>query len=371
MEALRGCLTIVPVSSGEISPESMSLLRQNVNNAESGLPNLIDLISLTEKAAPFASAPRGPFVILLQRECAQLNRLVRAVKRACQELNQVLTGRAAMDEESASLAQHFRANSLPRKWAKMAWADSAEHTLASWLDHLRLAARQLHEWSSSDGCAHPYCVRWSLLFSSAGLITAVKQSAVRSMESGPQFEDISVNILPSVCWSVSEVVKRNPDDGGVFICGVGLEGGRWPAREDLQDKDLTPYLGGTQMFGGGRVSQRTINEIRRVLPLPVLLLSPSVKKLPMDTGGSSPAAEGKAPDAEEAVEAVPDLSSVEWRFDSGKDLEVDTERLLVPVYGPKKRRDWPILVADMACTKQKASTWALASVAFVLNGDFD
>ena len=230
-----------------------------------------------------------------------MNVLTELVHADCKRLEQVLTGAEPTGPSAEAILEDFRANRLPGAWHERGWSCAASRhdssqpplgtTLGGWLDKVSLALEQLTRWQVE--CELPKSVHWSLLLCQAGLVTAVRQAAVRRRaDPDDPLDGLAVELVPSTTWDHKATVVEPPEEG-LFVHGVYVEGARWPRQEELEPKAVRAYLGGVAMFSGGKLEPRLPSELDQLLPMPVLLLR-AVAPLPPPRPSPGPGGVGTA-----------------------------------------------------------------------------
>lgn len=209
--------TFVGERGSSAGGQSGAELSEGINCILSRLPANLEVPRDINNTSAFAAC--------LRQETLALNSVLTRVRADLEATLHMLAGNGAQTTAMAALQTALAARAVPSSWASSTWSAP---NLAAWESGLRTRHVQLLRWAQGS---RPPCPLWlGGLFNPAGLLTAVRQEAVRR-HSADQWSLEDVILSVSVTKADASGV-RDLHGEGLFIAGLQLEGAGWSRRHD-------------------------------------------------------------------------------------------------------------------------------------------
>lgn len=203
----------------------------------------------------------GPFNQVVLQECTRMNVLLGEIRRSLIELDKGLKGQLNMSPAMEDLATCMGTGLVPGRnpfhgcnWEGKAWFSMKG--LLPWFTDLQKRCEQLTEWT--EEMHRPHCVWLPGLFNPTAYITAAMQCTART--AGLPLDKMTTETHMTL-WSTKEDVDHHPTGGG-FVCGLFIEGARWPQKDEVED----PHEVEGEMCGG-HIMDSKLKDLLPLLPV--------------------------------------------------------------------------------------------------------
>merc|ERR1711865_14617 len=224
-----------------------------------------EMVGITILLKEYEETPEGkaegPFNQVVLQECSRMNVLLTEIRRALVELDKGLKGQLNMSENMEDLATCMGASMVPGRnpfhkcnWEGKAWFSMKG--LIPWFLDLQKRCDQLVEWTAE--MHRPFCAWLPGLFNPTAYITAAMQCTARI--AGLPLDKMCTETHMTL-WSEKSEVDHHPSGGG-FVCGLFIEGARWPQKEEVEEVE---EIEGEPC--GGHIMDSKLKDLLPLLPI--------------------------------------------------------------------------------------------------------
>eukprot|EP00698_Gefionella_okellyi_P018829 TRINITY_DN568_c0_g1_i2.p1 TRINITY_DN568_c0_g1~~TRINITY_DN568_c0_g1_i2.p1 ORF type:complete len:4478 (+),score=1217.70 TRINITY_DN568_c0_g1_i2:54-13487(+) len=222
LEILSAIGSVQPKEGAVMGSETREdVVLKLVDEYSAKLPNEISAKVIARKAPTLRGGPMAPLAIFLRQEIDRMNRLLLLVRRLLADLKLAIAGTIVMSDALQALLNDLFDAKVPMEWQRVSWPASK---LGTWFAEVIRRSEQLYQWLMTD---RPKVFRLSSFFNAQGFLTAVKQEVKRQHVGWPLD---AMTLHTQVLQFDEEEVPAVPDDGGVLVHGLWLEGASWDRR---------------------------------------------------------------------------------------------------------------------------------------------
>jgi len=222
---------------GSISSKTSSMIELAIDNLPQIPPSLTDsrildlASSIAQRMRGNSDKPEIAYEAIYHRERQKLVAGIASIEKDMQSIDAVMNGEIVEQAYIRELINSVRNDTIPLAWIKLFFADTSlldpNQSLSQWLARLAAIVAFQIEWTKiiHGGECVPHVIDLRCLFHPRSLFATVRIVCAAAHDKG--FESFSLRT--EVTSRQPSTVSRSASGGGLFVCGLMLEGATWSA----------------------------------------------------------------------------------------------------------------------------------------------
>merc|ERR1711871_478223 len=171
----------------------------------------------------------GPYQNVFLQEIAQMNGVVREMKRSLHELDLGFKGELTMSDDMETLQRSLTMDRVTPKWSGISWP--SRRTLTPWLFDMQQRLEQLVEWTGNP-IEIPMVTWLSGLITPQSFLTAICQ--VTAQKNQLELDKLVTQTEPKKVLTTEGIDA--PACEGAYIVGLSMQGARWNLEQSLIER---------------------------------------------------------------------------------------------------------------------------------------